>query len=63
MMRGPNRNSCVGESGCMLDVHKEFMKRRSEGRNGGKIVPVHILKTVEKGGVVTLVPSLGTRWR
>jgi hypothetical protein len=60
-MRGPNGNSCVGESGCMLNVHKELLKRRTEARNGGKIVPVHILKTGEKGGVVPLVPILGTR--
>ena len=62
-MRGPNRNSCIGESGCMLNGHNELMKRRSEGRNGSKIVLVHILKTGEKGGVVPLVPSFGSRWR
>jgi len=62
-MRGPNQNNCVDESGFMLNVHKQLMKRMSEGRNGGKIVPVHILKTGEKGGVVPLVPSLGSRWR
>jgi hypothetical protein len=43
MMRGPNQNSYIDESGCMLNVHKEVMQRRIEGRNGGKIVPVHIL--------------------
>lgn len=62
-MRGPNGNSCSDESVCVLNVHKEVMKRRSEGRNGGKIVPVHILKTWKKGGVVPLLPSLGTRRR
>jgi len=62
-MRGPNQNSYSDESGCMLNVHKELMKRRSGGRNGGKIVPVLIVKTGEKGGVVPLIPSLGSRWR
>jgi hypothetical protein len=63
MMRGPKQNSSIDESGCMLNVHKELMKHGSEGRNGGKIIPVHILKTGEKGGVVHLVPSLGARWK
>jgi hypothetical protein len=62
MMRGPNQSSYIDESGCMLNVHKEVIQRRNEGRNGGKIVPVHILKKGIKGGVVPLVPSLGTRW-
>jgi hypothetical protein len=56
-MRGANRNSCIDESGCVLNVHKELTKW-SESRNGGKIVPVHILKTGEKGGVVPLFPAL-----
>ena len=48
MLRRPNRNTCIDESGCMLNVHKELIKRRREGRNGGKVVPVHILKTYER---------------
>lgn len=63
MLQGPNWNSCIDESGCMRNVHKELMKRMSEGRNGGKIFPVHILKAGERGGVAPFVPSLVTRCR
>jgi hypothetical protein len=63
MLRGPNRNSCVDESRCMLHVHKELMKRRIEGRNEGKFFPVHVLEAGERGGVASIVSNLVTRWR